>query len=96
MAAYPARRRADGSAGDERGREQDADDGADGSAAPVWSPWQKINVQISARAVSPVVYDGRLHVFWIDVKSKSQNQIQNGSSNFSGYAHTMKLYFTTP
>src|SRR5262249_53063443 len=60
-----------------------------------WSPWQKINVQIAARAVSPVVYDGRLHVFWVDVKSKSQNQLSGGTSNFNGYVHTLKLYFTT-
>src|SRR5215467_11158989 len=38
MAAYPARRRADGSAGDKRGREKDADDGADRGPAPAAVP----------------------------------------------------------
>ena len=67
----------------------------DGTPAAVWSPWQKINVQITASVVSPVVYNGRLHAFWVDINTKSVNQVQGGNSNFTGYLHTMRLHFTT-
>jgi hypothetical protein len=63
--------------------------------AALWSPWQKIGVQITGRKVSPVVHQGRLHVFWIDIKTKSMNTVENGGSTFAGYQHQMTLKFTT-
>jgi hypothetical protein len=69
--------------------------GRDVNIAAVWSPWQKVNVQITARKVSPVVHQGRLHVFWTDIKTRSNNKVQNGSSEFTGYQHKMSLRFTT-
>ncbi len=45
--------------------------------------------------MSPVVHNGRLHVFWTDIKSRSQNQVKNGSSSFAGYQHKMSLKFVT-
>ena len=69
--------------------------GRDVNTAAVWSPWQKINVQITGRKVSPVVHEGRLHVFWTDIKTRSNNKVENGSSTFVGYKHTMSLKFTT-
>jgi hypothetical protein len=69
--------------------------GRDVNIAAVWSPWQKVNVQITGRKVSPVVHQGRLHVFWTDIKTRSVNKVQNGSSEFTGYQHRMSLRFTT-
>jgi hypothetical protein len=69
--------------------------GKDPSAAALWSPWQKISVQITGRKVSPVVHMGRLRVFWLDIKTRSVNQVKNGSSTFAGYRHQMSLSFTT-
>jgi hypothetical protein len=69
--------------------------GRDPNAAAVWSPWQKITVQITARRVAPVVHKGRLHMFWTDIKTRSINSVQSGSSQFSGYQHKMTLKFTT-
>ena len=63
--------------------------------APVWSAWQKIPVQITGRRVAPVVHEGRLHVFWADVSSRSTNKIEQGASKMTGYLHTMSLRFTT-
>jgi hypothetical protein len=67
----------------------------DGTQAPIWRPWRKISVQINGRKVSPVVVNGRLQVFWTTITTRSQNQVSNGSSQFSGYLHTMKLYVTS-
>jgi hypothetical protein len=67
----------------------------DPNAAAVWSPWQKITVQITGRKVSPVVHNGRLHVFWTDIKTRSVNQVTGGDSKFVGYRHQMSLKFTT-
>ncbi len=69
--------------------------GIDKNRAAKWAPWQKINVQIPGRTVAPVVYQGRLHTLWADIKTTSVNQLKNGQSTFTGYLHTMKLYFTT-
>ncbi len=67
----------------------------DGSSAESWSAWQKINVQITGRKVSPVVHLGRLHVFWIDIHTQPVNQIANGASTFDGYRHTLSLKVTS-
>jgi Tc toxin complex TcA C-terminal TcB-binding domain/ABC toxin N-terminal region/Neuraminidase-like domain len=62
---------------------------------PVWSAWQKVAVQITGRKVSPIVHDGRLHVFWADVTSRPTNKVEQGASKMTGYLHTMSLRFTT-
>jgi Tc toxin complex TcA C-terminal TcB-binding domain/Neuraminidase-like domain/Salmonella virulence plasmid 28.1kDa A protein len=69
--------------------------GQNPNTAAVWSPWQKVNVQITGRRVAPVVHLGRLHVFWTDVKTRSLNTVKDGASSFSGYQHLMTLKFTT-
>lgn len=69
--------------------------GNDPNKAAIWSSWQKVTVQITGRRVAPVVHRGRLHVFWIDVKTRSMNTVKDGASAFSGYNHTMSLRFTT-
>lgn len=65
------------------------------NTAPIWSPWQKVTVQITGRRVAPVVHLGRLHVFWVDIKTRSRNIVTNGSSQFAGYKHQMTLKYTT-
>lgn len=67
----------------------------DASSVAVWTPWRKLNVQVSGRRVSPVVFDGRLHVFWTDYKTRSRTKVVDGGSEFDGYQHTMRLRFTT-
>ncbi|MGH7730569.1 MAG: neuraminidase-like domain-containing protein, partial [Candidatus Eiseniibacteriota bacterium] len=69
--------------------------GRDPKKTAVWSPWQKIEVQITGRRLSPVVFRGRLHVFWADYKTRPVNQVEEGGSRFAGYRHTMSVRFTT-
>ena len=67
----------------------------DPSTAPTWSAWQPINVQITSRKVTPVVYLGRLHLFWLTIQTKPLTSIVNSSSVFTGYSHTMSLKYTS-
>jgi Tc toxin complex TcA C-terminal TcB-binding domain/Neuraminidase-like domain len=60
----------------------------------VWSPWQKVNVQIPVRDVGPVVYHGRLYLLWAEYKTRSFNDVSGGASHFAGYRHTMAMKFT--
>ena len=64
------------------------------SARIVWSPWRKIDVQIPVRKVAPVVFKGRLYVFWVQISTQPTNEIEEGSSRFSGYKHKISLKFT--
>ncbi|WP_437912582.1 neuraminidase-like domain-containing protein [Sorangium sp. So ce302] len=38
----------------------------------IWTPWKKINLDINADVVAPVVFNGRLHLFWPLVQSKQK------------------------
>ena len=66
---------------------------SEGSFKPIWNPWQKIDVQIPVRKVSPIVFQKRLYVFWVELHTASENKISEGSSYFSGYKHTMTVQF---
>lgn len=59
-----------------------------------YSAWEPINVQIPARAVSPVVVQGRLIVLWLETTTRQLSDIKDGSSKFSGYRHTVRTKFT--
>ena len=67
---------------------------SDDAHAIRWSPWRKIDVQIPTRKVSPVVYQGRLHVFWVGYVTKAQTTVTDGDAKFAGYRHTMSLEYT--
>jgi hypothetical protein len=69
--------------------------GRNRNVGEVWSPWQNINVQITGRRVSPIVFQDRLHLFWADYKTRPFNQFRDGNSEFTGYRHSMSVKFTT-
>ena len=60
----------------------------------VWSPWQRIDLAINASVVSPFVYQGKLDVFWVDIKSQMINEIVEGTSFLHGYKHSIDLHFS--
>jgi Tc toxin complex TcA C-terminal TcB-binding domain/ABC toxin N-terminal region/Neuraminidase-like domain len=61
---------------------------------PVFSAWEKMKVQIPARDVTPVVFRGRLHVFWLEAATRPVNELVGGSSKFVGYDHRVAAKFT--
>ncbi|MDR2914859.1 MAG: hypothetical protein LBV74_08530 [Tannerella sp.] len=47
----------------------------------VWSPWEKIDLDIKGDMVIPVVYNRRLHLFWISTVEKAYNQNHKKDDN---------------
>lgn len=67
----------------------------DPSRAPRWSPWQVLDVAIPVREVAPVVFRGRLHVLWAEIKTRPRQGFIDGNSNFLGYRHQFSMSFTS-
>jgi hypothetical protein len=53
--------------------------------------WRKLPLQIPVREVSPVVFLGRLVVFWVEITTQPD---QDGTG-FAGYRHRLALKFST-
>lgn len=68
---------------------------AGGRRGIVWNPWRKVEVQIPVRQVSPILANGRLHVFWVQITTRPVNETVAGSSRFVGYEHKLAVKFTT-
>lgn len=64
------------------------------SAGPVFSAWEKVDLQIPARKVSPIVYLGRLYVFWVETTTRPLSRFKDGSSEFGGYRHSVRTKFS--
>lgn len=64
------------------------------TAGPVFSAWEKVDLQIPVRKVSPIVYLGRLYVFWVETTTRSLNEFKSGSSKFTGYRHSVRTKFS--
>jgi len=63
--------------------------------SPQYGPWRKVEIRIPTRHVSPVVYDGQLHVFWNEITTTSQNAVNEGKSVFIGYSHRYVMKFSS-
>ncbi|MBB5874376.1 hypothetical protein F4553_007810 [Allocatelliglobosispora scoriae] len=66
-----------------------------GGRGTLWHPWRKLDLQIGARKVAPLVAAGRLHVFWTEYATKAQNKVVDGNSTFDRYLHTTNVKFST-
>ncbi len=61
----------------------------------VWNAWQKINVQIPVRNVAPIIFNGRLYVFWVRATTLSKTVFDQNRSIFKGYDHKFTIEFST-
>lgn len=59
-----------------------------------YSARQKIDLSVSAREVSPIIYNNRLHLFWVELATAPNNVIEDGESKFRGYRHTYSIKFS--
>ncbi|MBK9034112.1 MAG: hypothetical protein IPL61_23070 [Myxococcales bacterium] len=57
----------------------------------IWGNWQKLDLSIPTRFVSPVVYQGRLSLLWTDVKTRPVQKLEAGDMKFLGYQHALSL-----
>jgi Tc toxin complex TcA C-terminal TcB-binding domain/Neuraminidase-like domain len=63
--------------------------------AATYTPWVPVNLQIHCREVSPIVYLGRLFVFWTQISTAPTNLVTNASSVFDGYKHTWRVKYSS-
>jgi hypothetical protein len=61
----------------------------------IWTPWLKVDLAINANKVSPILYNNKLYIFWIEVRTKHKNEIRGGSSSFLGYVHKIFLNYSS-
>jgi hypothetical protein len=66
----------------------------DSTFKTIWRPWRKIDVQIPVKKVAPIVFQGRLYVFWVRIVTSAENDLEEGSSRFVGYKHKMTLEYS--
>lgn len=59
-----------------------------------WTPWEKIELGISAPSVSAVIHHGKLYIFWVDVLVKEKHQVVNGSSLFDGFEFELTINYS--
>jgi Tc toxin complex TcA C-terminal TcB-binding domain/Neuraminidase-like domain/Salmonella virulence plasmid 28.1kDa A protein len=59
-----------------------------------YQPWQKMSVQIPVRDISPVIFDGRLLVMWVQITTTPANKVEKGESRFVGYQHRFTIYYS--
>jgi hypothetical protein len=60
----------------------------------VYSPWEKVDLQIPVRKVAPIVYLGRLFIFWVETSTRSVNEFRDGTSLFTQYRHSVRTRFS--
>ncbi len=65
------------------------------SNTPRLSAWQKLTVQIPVSKVSPVLFEERLYVFWLETTTRPVSTFVQGSSEFEGYRHNVRLKYST-
>ena len=66
----------------------------DDVASTRYGHWTKLNISITARKVAPVVTNGRLCVFWIEVTTRPLQDFKDGNSTFHGYRHTVHTKYS--
>jgi len=60
----------------------------------LWTPWEKLNVQIASPNISAIKYLGKLYIFWADVVSKEYNILNNGNLGFFGFNNEVYVNYS--
>lgn len=58
-----------------------------------FTPWEKLSVAIPVKWVSPVVFERKLMLFWIEITTVPTSRRIEGQSYFDGYEHKYKVKF---
>ena len=59
-----------------------------------WSPWEKVDLAITAPWVALEMHLGRLYIFWVEGKSKDKTSIQGGDSKLEYYEVKINLSYS--
>jgi len=60
----------------------------------LWTPWEKLNVQVASPNISAIKYLGKLYIFWVDVVSKEYNILDNGNLGFFGFNNEVYVNYS--
>ncbi|MGH7845743.1 MAG: neuraminidase-like domain-containing protein [Candidatus Binatia bacterium] len=60
----------------------------------LWTPWEKIEIGISAPHVSAIVHLGKLYIFWVEINVREQNRVLDGTSFFEGYEYEFNFNYS--
>jgi Neuraminidase-like domain len=61
----------------------------------IWSPWQKVGIEISAPYISPIMHLGKLYIFWVENNSRQKSEIKEGSEGSTSYDNNIKVVFSS-
>ena len=64
------------------------------AAAPRISAWRKQSLQVPVRKVSPIFFDNRLYVFWLETTTRPLSKFTSGDSKFEGYRHNVRIRYS--
>ncbi len=59
-----------------------------------WNSWEKVNLKLPVKKVSPIVFNGRLYVFWNEITTKPEFSNKTNQNNFFGYNHSIEMKFS--
>lgn len=59
-----------------------------------YSARRKIDLAVGARDVSPIIFNNRLHLFWLDKSTAPYNTLEDGENKFKGYRHTLMVKYS--
>jgi hypothetical protein len=62
---------------------------------PIFSAWEKVDLQIPVRKISPVVFHGTLFLFWVETTTRPMSSFTGGTSSFFAYRHSTHLKYST-
>ncbi|BAZ33812.1 hypothetical protein NIES4074_63260 (plasmid) [Cylindrospermum sp. NIES-4074] len=60
----------------------------------VWTPWEKIELAINSDTVSATIHQGKLFIFWVEVKTQEKTEISGGSSRFYQFQNKFNLQYS--
>lgn len=59
----------------------------------VWTPWEKIELAINSDRVAAVIHLGKLHIFWVEVKTREKTNVSGGNSTTT-YEYSKELRYS--
>lgn len=60
----------------------------------IHSSWKRLGLEIPVKNVSPIVYKGKLYVFWTEVNSRPKPKSEWNEENRAEYVHTYRIKYS--
>lgn len=59
-----------------------------------WTPWEKIELSVNADNVSAAVFRGRLYLFWVEISTQKNVEVENGTQKLKNYTNNIYLHYS--